>query len=311
VLGGCYISFLSQNVLAAQQPTEERTREEKEHEDTSGRQTAYENNSNNGNSSSINVITFYAGIPGQLGSDKGTPRLFSYPLYIIQRGESITWQNEDTEAHQLKITKESSEPTSVPPSASSSYSSFSTTTTTQGTDKDITKPITIFVSKRIEPESSESFTFNESGLYEVQSITDPSLKGEIVVADEMTTMKSSSNNNNSRLSVELSWYPAIPTANGITYFKIQFLDRQNGKIQPHIDYMFSILNSTGSGMIMTTTTNKSLGAVHSAEGKDFTQMRFASKGTYIAIITVQGIDFTPIPPDQARFKVVVNEPHHR
>lgn len=221
----------------------------------------------------LNIIHFFTGLPSDQGS---TPRIFAYPLYVIKQGEQITWQNDDTHAHQLKVTKKQASSTSNDDSSSSP----------------------IFESHDIQPSGNASFTFNDVGLYSVQSLTDLSLKGRIVVADKMTMMTGKSATSGLG-NVALSWYPQKPKAGETTYFKIQFLDKQTAKNHAHVDYTFAILDSDGRDV------EKSPGLIHSAEGKEFTSIAFASAGNYSFKVTVQGINFVPVAPGEVKFNVLV------
>ncbi len=156
----------------------------------------------------------------------------------------------------------------------------------------------IFESQDIQPGSSVSFTFNDPGLYSVQSMKDPSLKGEIVVADRTTAMTGNSVTPGLG-NVVLSWNPEKPKAHDTTYFKIQFLDKQTAKNHGHVDYTFAIMDSEGREV------EKGPGLIHSAEGKEFISITFASAGNYSFKVTVQGINFVPVAPDEIKFNVLV------
>ncbi len=235
-----------------------------------------------------NVIHFFAG----LSTDKGdAPRIFDYPLYIIEQGESIIWQNDDTHAHTLKVTpRQSFGATAVAAGDGSSAPAAGTA---------------ILESQRIEPGSTASFKFANAGLYQVQSLTDPSLQGEIVVTNNMTTLVS--NSTTGLVKVALSWYrPVVPKAGGgdddnkTVYFKIQFLDKQTGKIHPHVDYTFAILNSDGREVATSP------GSIHSGSGEEFTSASFQSTtGAFTPVITILGVSFVPVAPEETRFSIVV------
>lgn len=224
-----------------------------------------------------NVIHFFAGLANEKGE---APRLFSYPLYILEQGESITWQNDDTRSHKLSITKE--EPT-----------------TSQDNNDNPSPPSSpIYESQQIDPGGSTSYTFKDAGIYQVQSVTDSSLKGEVVVADQLSTLTNNGTGDDP-VNVVLSWYPPTPETGENVYLKIQFLDKQTGKNHPHVDFTFTILNANG------TQVAKDQGLIHSGEGKEFTVATFQSKGDFSPMITVRGINFIPITPDEVRFSMAV------
>lgn len=230
--------------------------------------TVYASAQSGGTDTKIVYITF-----GPTDVTGRPPSVFSDPILLVQKGDSIKWQNLDTEAHQLTVEKREYE------------------------DSGAQRSKQIFKSDYIQPMKTASYTFKDAGVYHVNSSTVSTVTGVIVVADNLATMTDTDTANDS-VNVELSWYPPTPRIGEETYFRVQFPNKQTGANHEHVDYTFSILNSTGSQI-----ENGSL--EHAADGQDFVSYVFKSEGSFSPIVTVRGVSFVPINPDEARFNIMV------
>ena len=166
---------------------------------------------------------------------------------------------------------------------------------------------TIFESQNIQPGGNASFTFKDPGSFLVKSTNDPSLTGNIVVADKMTFGVNSNNRNDNSITtdgvvnVALSWYPDIPKKGETTFFEIDFLDKETGKHHDHIDYTFGIFSATGSEVEVNR------GLIHSGEGKEFTSFTFLAPGNFTAVVTVHGVNFVPVASEESKFNILVTK----
>jgi len=99
------------------------------------------------------------------------------------------------------------------------------------------------------------------------------------------------------LKVGLSTDSINPNTTGQTQLKINFMNKQDSTIQPHIDYKVSIIQ--GSNQIF------GIPLTHTALGSVTIPIQFQNSGTYQVIVEVDGILFQPIPPESSTFYLQV------
>ena len=100
------------------------------------------------------------------------------------------------------------------------------------------------------------------------------------------------------LQVGFSTDPANPNTEGTTQLKINFINKQSGSNQQHIDYKVQV--AQGSNQILATPTT------HTAEGSISIPIQFQSGGTYTVTVEVNGVLFQPIPTQNAIFSLSVS-----
>jgi hypothetical protein len=86
-------------------------------------------------------------------------------------------------------------------------------------------------------------------------------------------------------------------------FKINFIEPTTDKIQVHVDYDFQVLDNGKEIFSAAKQINQPL--LHTAEGSVTIPFVFSSPGVYSIKIPVLGINFIPINPEYAEFKLVV------
>ena len=103
------------------------------------------------------------------------------------------------------------------------------------------------------------------------------------------------------LNVKLSYEDVIPGE--LTRLLIEFINPQTEKIQIHIDYKILI---TKSGENVFQTPN----LIHTSEGViKGLKVEFPEDGAYTMNIDVEGILFSPIPPETVSFDILVGNAH--
>ena len=103
------------------------------------------------------------------------------------------------------------------------------------------------------------------------------------------------------LNVKLSYEDVIPGE--LTRLLIEFINPQTEKIQIHIDYKILI---TKSGENVFQTPN----LIHTSEGVvKGLKVEFPDDGSYTMSIDVEGILFSPIPPETVSFDILVGDAH--
>jgi len=198
-------------------------------------------------------------------SDERYTTFFEPRFQLIEKGQSIVWSNPDGKSHQLLITKEG--------------------------EKNPT-----FETQLLHPGQNQSFAFQEPGMYHVKCSVYPWMKGDFFVADQLNTMVYT---NTTELNIEMSWYPLIPNMGETTYFKINFLDKNNGRLQEHVDYQFAINDSkTGQELVST-------GIIHTVTGQDIVAYSFEKQGSFTPLVSIKAISFLPTKPDYAKFSMAV------
>ena len=102
------------------------------------------------------------------------------------------------------------------------------------------------------------------------------------------------------LDVKISYDEIIPGE--LNKVLIEFINPVLKKTQVHIDYTLKISNE--SGEIIFTTPEP---FVHTSEGFGNIPIKFSDEGVYSADIEVEGILFTPIPPETVSFDIIVGK----
>ncbi len=107
------------------------------------------------------------------------------------------------------------------------------------------------------------------------------------------------------LHVTLQPTPSPIKKGSQTNFKVSF-DQKSGSVQPHIDYDF-VINEAGKQMFQASALaghpNQPL---HTAEGVVTIPYTFQQPGAYQVNVTVYGILFNPIKPEDAQFPITVS-----
>ena len=99
------------------------------------------------------------------------------------------------------------------------------------------------------------------------------------------------------LKVGLSTDPMNPNTTGQTQLKINFLNKQDSTIQPHIDYKVNIIQ--GSNQIF------GIPLTHTALGSVTIPIQFQNSGTYQIKVEVDGVLFQPIPSESTIFSLQI------
>ena len=90
------------------------------------------------------------------------------------------------------------------------------------------------------------------------------------------------------LNVGISTIPEKPIPDGVTKFKIDFINPKTEKIQEHIDYKFT-LQIEGENVFGPTNL------IHTSEGSVTIPVETIESGTYFVLIEIEGILFQPLP----------------
>ena len=93
---------------------------------------------------------------------------------------------------------------------------------------------------------------------------------------------------------------------GPTSFKVTFLQKGTDKVQPHIDYDFTITNNGKQVFQASQLAGQPGKPLHTAEGVVTIPYTFQSTGDYSINVPVYGILFNPIKPESADFSVKVS-----
>ena len=205
-------------------------------------------------------------VPGS--SDPNRYRFFDITEYITSTGEEIQWYNADNIIHNIIVTS------------------------TKG-------DIIVAQSADIKPKESFSYKFDEEGEYIFKSSKYNWMKGKVIVTDDIKTIKKNMEND---IDLYISWTPSSSTKLGEkTIFKIIFVDKKSDRNQEHIDYSFTIHNSTSDRVLYKNAVT------HSAWGLEPASYKFDSSGTFIGKLRIEGILFQPIEPDNTEFEIRVNQ----
>jgi hypothetical protein len=93
---------------------------------------------------------------------------------------------------------------------------------------------------------------------------------------------------------------------GPTSFKVTFLQKGTDKVQPHIDYDFTITNNGKQVFQASQLAGQPGKPLHTAEGAVTIPYTFQGSGDYSINVPVYGILFNPIKPESADFSVKVS-----
>ena len=200
-------------------------------------------------------------VPGS--SDSSRYRFFDITEYPISTGEEIKWYNADNILHNIQIMSKDG------------------------------KTI-VAESENIEPKEYFNYEFKEEGEYLFQSIKYPWMKGKIIVTDDIKTVKKSFEND---IDLNISWTPSTIKSGEKAIFKIIFIDKKSSKNQEHIDYAFTIKDSTADKVLYKNSLT------HSAWGVEPASHKFNSIGNFIGEVGIQGILFQPITPEYIKFGI--------
>ena len=205
-------------------------------------------------------------VPGS--SDSSRYRFFDVTEYPISTGEEIKWYNADNILHNIQIIS-----------------------------NDTNKTI-VAESENIEPKEYFNYVFKEEGEYLFQSIKYPWMKGKIIVTDDIKTVKKSFEND---IDLNISWTSSTIKSSEKAIFKIIFIDKKSSKNQEHIDYSFTIKDSTADKVLYKNSLT------HSAWGVEPASHKFISTGNFIGEVGIQGVLFQPVSPQYSEFEIEVTQ----
>jgi len=194
-------------------------------------------------------------------SDQTRPRFFDITFYPIKTGNELVWHNDDNTDHRLVIKSESG---------------------SQIVDSGV-----------IRSNSSFSYKFNQAGMYHFSSPTYPWMQGDVLATDDISTARVGHLKNN--VDVGLTWSPSTPRVGQITHFILTFVNAKTSKNQEHIDYGFTINGPTGKTVYSTGFSR------HSSGGIEPLSYKFGNAGKYTDTVTIYGVLFQTVDPDQANF----------
>ena len=205
-------------------------------------------------------------VPGS--SDSSRYRFFDITEYPINTGEEIKWYNADNILHNIQIMS-----------------------------NDTNKTI-VAESENIEPKEYFNYKFKEEGEYLFQSIKYPWMKGKIIVTDDIKTVKKSFEND---IDLYISWTPSTIKSGEKTIFKLIFIDKKSSKNQEHIDYSFTIKDSTADKVLYKNSLT------HSAWGVEPASHKFNSTGNFMGEVGIQGVLFQPVSLQYSEFEIEVTQ----
>jgi plastocyanin len=208
---------------------------------------------------SENVITI---IP--CSSNHNNPKFFDMPFYFIGKGQQVLWHNADDINHRLIITNSSG----------------------KGLLSD---------SSIIKSNGSFSFRFNKIGVYHYLSAIYPWMRGNVSVTNDIAS--ETVFNPKSSVGIQLLWTPSMPKAGELTHFEIIFINKETGKNQQHVDYVFSITNPANKIFYQQ--------ALHSSWGVESASYKFQTVGIFIPKVTIDALLFSPVEPIEGNFKILV------
>jgi plastocyanin len=197
-------------------------------------------------------------------SNHNNPTFFNTNSYYVQKGQHVRWFNADDINHRIIAS------------------------TSNGKEL-------LFDSGLIKPNDSYSFIFNNIGSYNFSSPIYPWMKGNVSVTDDISsgTIRHLKDN----VDVQLTWTPITPKLGETAHFKIIFLHKNTELNQPHIDYVFSINNSTNKSVYQQ--------GLHSSWGVESASYKFDKSGIFMPKVTITAILFQPVYPSEADFKMSV------
>jgi hypothetical protein len=188
-------------------------------------------------------------------------RFYDNNFFPLKENNNLTWYNADNSEHTISLR-------------------FNNGTI-------VIKPQTIA------PESSFSYVFTKSGYYNFSSTKYSWMKGTVFVTDDMISKTVVDKKNN--VAIQLSWTPAKPTVGSNLYFKINFIDMNNGKNMQHIDYEFYLLDPNGSEVFKQS--------MHSGWGVESASYMIPENLNYSALVSIKDILFQPVESDDAKFMI--------
>jgi hypothetical protein len=194
-------------------------------------------------------------------SDSSRARFLDITFYPLKTGSQLGWFNDDNIDHRLIVNMENG---------------------AQIADSGI-----------IKSGSSFSYKFEKPGIYRFSSPAYPWMHGNVLVTDDISTVTTSHLKNN--VDVQLSWSPSKPEVGQMTNFVITFVNTKTHRNQDHVDYSFAINDLTGKTLYSTGFSR------HSGAGVEPVSYTFRNPGNFISTITIYGILFQPVNPDQANF----------
>lgn len=213
----------------------------------------------------VNAEEIITIVPG--ASDSSRYRFFDITEYPIRTGEEIKWYNADNIPHNINV-----------------ISSDGKTIVTE--------------SENIKPEEYFNYEFKVEGQYLFQSSKYPWMKGKIIVTDDIKTIKKSLGND---IDLNISWTPSTIKSGEKSVFKMIFIDKKSGKNQEHIDYSFTIKDSTSDKILYKNSLT------HSAWGMEPASYKFDLAGPFVGEVGIQGILFQPIDPKYVEFEIESSE----
>lgn len=217
----------------------------------------------------ITIITFPAAYAEDVitiipcSSSHNNPKFFDLTSDYVRKGQQVRWFNADDINHRIII---------------------STPERKQVVDSGL-----------IKPNGSFSFRFSDPGMYDFSSPMYPWMKGNVSVTDDLSSEIRTNPKNN--VDVQLSWNPATPKVGQLTHFKIVFLHNNTSVNQPHIDYVFSIINSTNKTVYQQ--------GLHSSWGVESASYKFNTTGFFTPKVTITAVLFQPVEPTESNFKIDV------
>ena len=147
----------------------------------------------------------------------------------------------------------------------------------------------------LKPNEFVSHTFSNNGEFTIQDSQYDHMKGEIKVTDDTVVQSKVIESQN--LEVQLMRSPANLHPNDEIYYKITFVDLKTHRNHPHIDFVLNFADSSGNHV-------DGAGG-HSVDGQEFAKFKFDKEETLTPTVTISGISFVPIQPEDATFETVV------
>jgi len=121
---------------------------------------------------------------------------------------------------------------------------------------------------------------------------------------QITSSDTKTATNGTSVIVDLQIKPFPVTKNEDTQFKITFRQPSTQSVQVHVDWNFVI--SKMNKVVYNTADAYGQPVQHTAAGIVFPTYTFQEGGEYLLNITVVGINFIPITPEQALFDLKVS-----
>jgi hypothetical protein len=121
---------------------------------------------------------------------------------------------------------------------------------------------------------------------------------------QITSSDTKTATNGTSVIVDLQIKPFPVTKNEDTQFKITFRQPSTQSVQVHVDWNFVI--SKMNKVVYNTADVYGQPVQHTAAGIVFPTYKFQEGGEYLLKITVVGINFIPITPEQALFDLKVS-----